>query len=235
MRADTSAADREEAEWRLWDPADRQDGEPPEKGSFAERAGPATAVWSRRGLLQMALGCSGWLPVPVLWLSSGPPFGATFLSKSIWLAILLTAALVSTTVILAACVRRSWGVAWASLALAATGVVVTARHDPQDDYIEYQYHTHRTALIELARDYRAGRLAGDLTLPPGVRSLSPSGFAYADRTVLFVQMWQDWRAESGTGLAYFADPPTAETSITTASGDRGQPQREVGDGWWWVK
>ncbi|MEU4421106.1 hypothetical protein AB0F81_10790 [Actinoplanes sp. NPDC024001] len=68
-----------------------------------------------------------------------------------------------------------------------------------------------------------------------MRSLSPSGFAYADRTVLFVQTWQNWRAESGTGLAYFAGPPAAGTRITTASGDFGHPQREVGDGWWGVE
>ena len=75
---------------------------------------------------------------------------------------------------------------------------------------------------------------GELTLPADVRSLCPTGFAYASPTVLFVQLWQNWRAESGTGLAYFAEPPTGPTPVTTASGDLGYPKREVGDGWWWV-
>ena len=64
--------------------------------------------------------------------------------------------------------------------------------------------------------------------------LCPSGFAYASRTVLFVQVWQNWRAESGTGFAYFTGPPAAGTMISTASGDLGEPLREVGDGRWWV-
>jgi hypothetical protein len=230
------AANRGEVESLFfWDPVDRRDEEYFDGVPPAERAKPKTAVWSRRGLLQVALSCFGWLLVPVLWLTQGPPFGGSYFSQSIWLAGLVSAALVSTAVILTACSRRSWGVALVSLALAATGVVVTTRHDSRGDYIDYQYRTHRTALIKLAQDYRAGRLDDNLILPPDVRSLSPSGFAYAGRTVLFVQMWQDWRAESGTGLAYFIDPPTAETDITTASGDLGKPQREVGDGWWWVE
>lgn len=95
---------------------------------------------------------------------------------------------------------------------------------------------HRTALAGLAEDYRAGRLPkGDLlTLPPDLRSLSPSGWAYASPTQVFVQMWPDWWHESGTGFAYFADPPTGQTMVQTAEGDTGRPQREVGDGWWWI-
>jgi hypothetical protein len=219
MGTDMLAADRDYGEQPSWDPFDRHDEEP---------------VRSRRGLLLTAFGGVGWLPVPVVWIIQGPPFGATYLVQAIWLAVLVVAALVSTAVILAACIRRSWGAALVSVALAATGVAVTTRSHSQGDYIDYQYHQHRPALADLARDFRAGRLDGRLTLPPDVRSLSPSGFAYAARGVLFVQMWQDWRAESGTGLAYFADPPTGTTRITTASGDFGQPRREVGDGWWWV-
>jgi hypothetical protein len=47
-------------------------------------------------------------------------------------------------------------------------------------------------------------------------------------------MWQNWRHESGTGLAYFAAPPTDQTIVNTAEGDSGTPQREVGGGWWWI-
>jgi hypothetical protein len=75
---------------------------------------------------------------------------------------------------------------------------------------------------------------GKLTLPPELHSLSPSGYAYAHPTEVFVQMWQNWRHESGTGLAYFADPPTDQTIVNTAEGDSGTPQREVGGGWWWI-
>lgn len=73
------------------------------------------------------------------------------------LAVLFSAELISTTAILTACMKKSWAVALVSLAVAATGVVVTIRHNPQGDYIDYQYRAHRTPLIKLAQDYRAGR------------------------------------------------------------------------------
>lgn len=194
-----------------------------------------TPVWSRRGLLLVVLGCSGWLLVPVLWLAlASPPLGRSYFEQGLWLVALVAAALVSTAVILIACAKRSWGVAVVSLVLAAGGVAVATRQHSQGDYVDYQYRTHRAALADLAWDYRAGHLDGSVTLPADVRSLSPSGFAYAGRDVLFVQMWQNWRAESGTGLAYFTKPPTPTTVIPTASGDVGHPLREVGDGWWWV-
>ncbi len=201
---------------------------------YADTDHPAT-LRSRRGLLQIVLGCSAWLVVlPLLSLTQAPPLGGSYLSLPLWLTALLIAALVSTTTILVACLRRSWGVALVSLALAATAMVVVTRQSSPTDYVDDQYRAHRTALADLVRDYRAGRLDGDLTLPPELRSLCPSGFAYADATAVFVQMWQNWRAESGTGLAYFAAPPTDQTLIQTASGDHGHPRREVGDGWWWV-
>ena len=126
-------------------------------------------------------------------------------------------------------------VAVVTLCLAAAAFVVVSRQDSQVYPVDYRYRLHRAALAELVESYRAGRLDGGLALPADMRSLCPSGFAYASPTVLFVQLWQNWRAESGTGLAYFAEPPTEPTPITTASGDLGYPKREVGDGWWWVE
>lgn len=195
-----------------------------------------TALRSRRGLLWTVLGCSGWLlAIPLLRFTQSPPLLGSYFALPIWVAGFLLAAAVSILAILIACARRSWGIAVASLALAATGVVATTQLNSQVDIIDYQYREHRTALAELAENYRAGRLPkGQLTLPPALHSLSPSGYAYASPTEVYVQMWQNWRHESGTGLAYFADPPTDQTTVNTAEGDRGSPQREVGDGWWWV-
>lgn len=196
---------------------------------------PATAAWSRRGLLQGVLSCAGWLLlIPAWWLAGTPPLVGSFVGRGISLVAVLFAVFVSLAAILFACVRRSWGVAVVSLCLAAAALVVVSRQDSQVYPVDHRYQLHRAALAELADDYRAGRLNGELSLPADLRSLCPSGFAYADRAVLFVQLWQNWRAESGTGLAYFAEPPTEPTPVTTASGDFGYPEREVGDGWWWV-
>ena len=220
----------------LWEEADRQDEGEIEESSPEAHADPRTALWSRRGLLSAALSCSGWLLViPLLRLTQSPPLLGSSFALPIWVAGFLFAAAVSITAILIACVKRSWGVALASLVLAATGVVAVTQLNSQVDIVDYQYREHRTALAELADDYRAGRLPeGHLTLPPALRSLSPSGYAYVGRTEVFVQMWQNWRHESGTGFAYFAKPPSEQTVINTAEGDSGHPQREVGDGWWWV-
>ncbi|GAA0517348.1 hypothetical protein Ade02nite_84350 [Paractinoplanes deccanensis] len=207
----------------LWDEAE----EAPPK--------PRVTLRSRRGLLQAALSGAGWLLViPLLRFTQRPPLLGSWLSLPLWVAGFLLAAAVSTIAIVVACARRSWGVALASLLLAAIGVVADTRLNSQVDYVDYQYREHRTELAALAGDYRAGRLDGRLTLPPGLRSLSPSGYAYAAPTALFIQMWQNARAESGTGLAYFTTPPTARTTINTADGDTGHPQRKVGDGWWWI-
>lgn len=210
----------------LWDSGDPPAPEPARRG---------TPVWSRRGLLQIALSCAGWLLlVPQIRRAQAPLVGGFYVGVSILLVAFLLVALVSITVILTACVQRSWGVAAVSLVLTVTAIVVATRQDSHGDYVDHQYRSHRAALAALAGEYRAGRLNGRLTLPPEVRSLSPSAYAYASRDVLFVQMWQNWRAESGTGLAYFTTPPTAQTVVATAEGDFGRPQREVGDGWWWV-
>ncbi|GAB1689956.1 hypothetical protein KRM28CT15_17590 [Krasilnikovia sp. M28-CT-15] len=174
--------------------------------------------------------------IPLLKLSPLPSLFWGFFAQLIWMAACFFAAMVSMMVILNACLRRSWGVALASLVLATTGVVAITRLNSPFDFIDYQYRYHRTALAELAEDYRSGRLPeGGLTLPPELHSLCPSGWAYVSRTEVFVQTWQNWRHEAGVGFAYFANPPTAQTMINTAEGDNtGHPQREVGGGWWWV-
>ena len=217
------------------DQVDRQDAEP-EEVSSAARVEPRTALWSRRGLLWAALSCAGWLLViPVLQFTRLPSLFWGYLAELIWVAAVFAAAAVSITAILIASVRRSWGVALASVVLAATGVVAMTRLNSPLDFVGYQYREHRTALVELAEDYRAGRLPnGSLSLPPDLHSLCSSGWAYATSTEVFVQAWQDWRAERGTGFAYFAGPPTGRTGIWTAEGDTGRPQREMGDGWWFV-
>lgn len=219
-----------------WDETDRQKGEASEQRTPDARAKPRTALWSRRGLLRAALSCSGWLLViPLLRLTQAPALIGPYLAVLIWVAGFFFAATVSIIAILSACMRRSWGVAVAGAVLAAAGVVGITRLNAQLDLIDHQYREHRAPLAELAEDFRAGRLPeGALTLPPELRSMSPSGWAYAAPGEVFVQMWQDWRHESGTGLAYFADPPGRHITISTASGDTGRPQREVGGGWWWV-
>jgi hypothetical protein len=67
----------------------------------------------------------------------------------------------------------------------------------------------------------AGRLHGDLTLPSDVRSISARASSPPS------SMWLNWRAEPGTGLAYFTGPPTEQTTLRTADGDT-----DIRDGKW---
>jgi hypothetical protein len=114
---------------------------------------------------------------------------------------------------------------------------------------EGQFRQHRNDLARLAADYRAGRIAAnedtDVGLPLRLRFMSIDGHAHrrcrdAEQLSepaacpLYLPAWQNWRAESGTGFAYYPTEPGPQASLVTAAGDVGVPVRELGDGWWWV-
>jgi hypothetical protein len=138
--------------------------------------------------------------------------------------------------------RRRWRPA---IAVAAAAVVAAAglwilglpAVSPQS-----QYRQHRADLAALAAAYNAGQLGEDSDLPWRMRFVSVDGKAHrrcleggVTTCALYLAAWQDWRAESGSGFAYFPSPPAAGSAIVTAEGDLGSPSRELGDGWWWVE
>lgn len=51
------------------------------------------------------------------------------------------------------------------------------------------------------------------------------------------QLWQNWRAESGYGIAHFrfAATPHPDALIMTALGAIGKPSRYLGNGWWVIE
>lgn len=141
--------------------------------------------------------------------------------------------------------RRWWqaGGIVAVAVLAGAGLYMVG---PPQRTPEGQWREHRSELARLAGDYRAGRIRGDVDLPWHLRSTSIDGKAHprcglTDPTTgrkecaLYLPAWQDWRAESGMGFAYYPATPGQYASITTADGDDGTPSRALGDGWWWVE
>ncbi|BCB77805.1 hypothetical protein GCM10022251_38700 [Phytohabitans flavus] len=143
-------------------------------------------------------------------------------------------------------ITRRWGLAALMCVLvvvAATGLrsIGTTQLTPRS-----HFHHHRSDLAALAAEYRRGSITGFTDLPRRMRWLSADGRAHAqcwtvDRArdrkqcVLYLRIWQNWRAESGVGFAYFSEPPVPEVYIATASGDLGVPAYELGDGWWWIE
>jgi hypothetical protein len=115
-----------------------------------------------------------------------------------------------------------------------TAAVVIGTDWPRT-FVDSQVTLQRGALDDLAQRYWSGGVGDEVELGWQLRLLSYDGHAYARDGALFIPVWQDWRAKSGTGLAYFEVPPTSDAVIQTADGDAGQPKRMVAAGWWWVE
>ncbi|WP_157362143.1 hypothetical protein [Haloechinothrix halophila] len=115
-------------------------------------------------------------------------------------------------------------------------------------YIDSQFALHKANFTNLAEAHNSGAIIDSAPLPLTMRYLSLDGRAHlrtplargsghADTPdVLYVPVWQNWRAEDGFGLAHFRfnAQPSPEISLMTASGDFGKPLRHLGGGWWVV-
>ncbi|WP_329427000.1 hypothetical protein OG339_42805 [Streptosporangium sp. NBC_01495] len=152
-----------------------------------------------------------------------------------WLAI--TAAWLwvisrSTAVVLTYLSLRDYGrcVAALSLALGAGAVARTA--DWEALYAEGLVWSHRDAFAELAADHEHHR---PLTVPGWMGYLSIDGQVWPQRDVLYLPVFEDWRAESGRGIAYIPGSDGRGTTVHTASGDLGSATYDLGGGWWWVE
>jgi hypothetical protein len=208
-------------------------------------AGPAIAGSKpSRGWLVVVV--VGWLALAASYYLVLPLFGV--LSMVTWSLIWLCWLCVTVVPTLAAG-RLAWrravrpAVVWSLFAVLAEIALWTVGL-PQRT-AEGQFRQHRGDLAQLAADYQAGRIGGDAALPWPLRFLSVDGRAHrrcgsADPQTgrkdcaLFLLLWQDWRAESGIGFAYYPTRPGPDASIVTADGDIGAPVRELGEGWWLV-
>jgi hypothetical protein len=188
----------------------------------------------------------GWLALAASYGLVLPLFGV--LSMVTWSLISLCWLWVIVVPVLAAGVLAWHGAVRPAVVLSLlavlTGAALWTLGLPQCTP-EGQFRQHRGDLARLAADYRAGRVDGDTALPWRLRFLSVDGQAHrrcglADPQTgrkdcaLFLLLWQNWRAESGIGFAYYPTRPGPDASIVTAEGDVGEPVRELGEGWWLV-
>ncbi|MGW5162400.1 hypothetical protein ACWEPN_43595 [Nonomuraea wenchangensis] len=91
----------------------------------------------------------------------------------------------------------------------------------------------RDAFGELAADYRGGR---PVEAPRWMAYVSVGGeVRVLDRGLYLPVLVDEWRGESGAGIAYLGLSPSAGRLVPTAEGGMGRPVRDLGDGWWWVE
>jgi hypothetical protein len=201
-----------------------------------------------RGVLVVAVVASaGWVGVVVAYRLVLPVFGvlSPVTCSAIWAGWLWVIGVpVVAAIRLAA--RQVW---WPAASVSTLAVLAAAglwTVGPPELTPEGQFRQHRGDMQRLAAGFRIGLFDGDGALPWRMRSLSIDGHAhrrcgFTEMVVgrrdcaLYLPAWQDWRAESGTGFAYYPTGPGPDASIVTAAGDIGKPSRELGDGWWWVE
>jgi hypothetical protein len=205
-------------------------------------------VRRHRGVLVIAVvESAGWGGVVVAYRLVLPVFGvlSPVTCPAIWAGWLWVIGVPSVAAIGLAG-RRAW---WPAASVGALAVLAAAglwTVGPPELTPGGQFRQHRSDLARLAGDYRTGLFDGDRVLPWRMRSLSIDGQAHqrcgsSDPVIgrrdcaLYLPAWQDWRAQSGAGFAYYPTGPGPDASIVTAAGDTGKPSHELGDGWWWVE
>jgi hypothetical protein len=180
----------------------------------------------------------GWFGLAVSYLRILPFFGV--LSWVTWLALvacwLWVGGVPTAAAVLLAGGGARWWAAWSVAVAMAAALASTVMGWPATTP-GAQFRAHRADFAWIAAEYRAGRIGPDTELPWRLRPLSVDGRAHRqcrDDCLLYLPAWRDWRDEDGSGFAYFAVRPRIGTPVATAEGDVGTPERELGDGWWWV-
>ncbi|MEV4813336.1 hypothetical protein [Micromonospora avicenniae] len=188
-----------------------------------------------RSYILLIAATGGWLPLLACNYLAYPLLDALSLLALLVMAACWLLAVNGTVAALVVLLRRRAYV-WAAGALivALGSGLILQKANWERAYVDSQFRLQRSQLAELAAGYRVGGLPTDVALPWRLRYLSIDGQAHQRDGALYLPIWQDWRAESGVGLAYFKTSPSPDTVIATAFGDMGHPVRYLGDGWWWV-
>jgi hypothetical protein len=183
----------------------------------------------------IACAAAGWATLAVLsyfWLRIEPVLG-----MGGWIGVLLLP--VAGTVPALAAVgtllqRRRFVTAALIVVLGAVAVWGWAATDWPRTYVDSQVAMNRAALTDLADQYRSGKITEGASVPARLHGLAADGVAHVREGALYLTTYQDWRAERGAGIAWFASPPPAGMLLATADGDIGEPVRDLGGGWWWM-
>ncbi|WP_432928340.1 hypothetical protein ACQPZZ_01895 [Microbispora sp. CA-135349] len=115
------------------------------------------------------------------------------------------------------------------------GVIVAAAlaiPNWENAFIDSLFLLQRDRFDAIGAAYRQGE---PLPVPWWTGLLSIDGSVQVQEDGVYLPVYEDWRAETGAGIAYVPFPPDYETVFMTAAGDLGRPVRPFGHGWWWVE
>jgi hypothetical protein len=201
-----------------------------------------------RSLRVVGLTLALWLAAAGLAYLSAPLmatswwFGLLFALFALFAVVALPAT--SLGLVIFSLAQRAWLRAAAVALVAACGAVVIYQVNWQEAFVRHQVAWHHDDLNALAAAYDRGEVREGHKLPWSLRLLSSDDVAHVwsvDRgddlepSVLFIQTWQDWRAESGVGLAYLPAGHDTGAMVRTAEGDGGHATRALGGGWWRIE
>ncbi|MFI6180758.1 hypothetical protein ACIA8R_34870 [Nonomuraea sp. NPDC051191] len=187
-------------------------------------------LWAKWTVIMAVL---GWLALTVASYLSLPMFQTIWwFSKLVTTAAWLWAALWSFTAVMANLSLKAHARSFVMLTITVFLGAVIFRADWQTLYIDSQFWLHGDEFAALVAENENGR---PLTVPWWMEYLSMDGQVRQQGEVLYLPVFEDWRAESGRGIAHLPAPPTPKTIVQTAAGDLGVPVRDLGDGWWWVE
>ncbi|MEU3167278.1 hypothetical protein [Streptosporangium sp. NPDC006930] len=183
-----------------------------------------------RPVLKVVLAWFVLLALEYFWI---PVFRVSWLFA--WLAIMASWLWVisrSTAVVMSYLSLRDYGRCVAALLLTLGVGAVARTADWEALYAESLIWSHQAAFAQLAVDHGNHR---PLTVPGWMEYLSIDGQVRPQGDTLYLPVFEDWRAETGRGVAYIPGSDGRGTTIQTASGDLGSATHDLGDGWWWVE
>ncbi|GII93432.1 hypothetical protein [Sinosporangium siamense] len=171
----------------------------------------------------MAISYYLWLPMfRVIWLFNWLVIGVLWIWAVLW----------TFTAVISYLSLKLHGRAWCTLVAAVVIGATVWTTDWETVYIDSQISWHRDELAALVAAHKRGET---LTAPWWMDYLSIDGEIRRQGAILYLPVYEDWRAEIGLGIAHLPMRPNSKTTVQTASGDLGQPVRHIGDGWWWVE
>ncbi|MEV0971642.1 hypothetical protein [Microtetraspora glauca] len=175
------------------------------------------------GWLSLAGACYLRLPLfRAIWL------GYWLLIVALWAWVFLWTFLTVMTYLS----RKAYARATGALLVAVIVGALLSVPKWENAFIDSLFLLQRDRFDALATAYRNGE---PLPVPWWMSLLSIDGRVGAQEHALYLPVYEDWRAETGVGIAYVPLPLDADDWIVTAAGDMGRPTRSFGNGWWWVE